>query len=108
MGNKKKERKEVKSTLGGQTPISAVCESKTTFTKYKCPVCFEADASFHIVNATKSIDSYWLCRICGSRSEPDLSDLPLGYLAIGVRELMPDNIKIKHRIVSARRNSYGM
>ena len=85
MGNKKKERKEVKSTLGCQTPIGAVYESKTAFTEYECPICSEVDAFYYVISAAKSIDSYWLCRICGSRHEPDLSDLPMGCLAIGIR-----------------------
>ena len=85
MGNKKKERKEVKGTLGSQILSSTVCESKTTFTEYECPICSETDAFWYIVDAAKSIDSYWLCRICGSRNEPDLSDLPLGCLATGMK-----------------------
>jgi hypothetical protein len=86
MGNKKKERKEVKSTLGGNTPRSAALGGRTTFTEYKCPICSETDAYYYIVDAAGSRGNSWLCGICGSRNSPYLSDLPFGCLATGIKK----------------------
>jgi len=83
MGNKKKERKKVNNTLRGQS-ASIIYMDEWAFDciQYECPICSEVDAFNYIINATKP----WLCRICGSRNEPDLSDLPFGCLATGSRE----------------------
>jgi len=83
MGNKKKERKEVISTLRGKSTGFLYMDDWAYLVS--CPICSEIDAFSYFISATKSIEGYWLCRICGSRNEPDLSDLPMGCLATGMK-----------------------
>ena len=83
MGNKKKKRKAKLRICSKETSFNGSSWT-TTSTVYECPVCC-SENYYYIVDATKP-KSNWLCGICGYTCEPDCSDVPFGYLAVGIRE----------------------